>query len=212
MHPQAARAMTIGAVGVGALILAAAAARGDAPGGPEARAAIEICQRADTAAADERAALLEAGLARAELAVAANPQDPVAHFAIFCNLGRDLSHRSAWRLLGTLGDLRRARNAIDLALTLAPDYAPALAAKGAMLTQLPGMLGGDRDEGIRLLLRAVALSPEDAILRLTLAEGLRAVGERDAARVHAATAVTLLERAGPAQDLNSARALVASVE
>lgn len=202
--------MTIRGMSVGVLMLAAAAARGDAPSGvPQALAAIEICQRADAAPADERAALLADGLASAEAAAAASPQDAVAHFAIFCNLGKSLMHRSAWKLLGALGDLRRARNAIDLALTLAPDYAPALAAKGAMLIQLPGMLGGDRQDGIRLLLRAVALSPQDPKLRLTLAEVLKGVGELDAARAHATLAADILEHGGPADDLLTALALAA---
>lgn len=213
MHPRAPRAMAIRAVSAGALIVAAAAAGADLqPAGPQALAAIEICQQSDAAPADQRPALLDAGLALAERAAAENPRDHAAHFAIFCNLGRSLMHRSTWKLLGTLGDLRRARRAIDQALALAPDYPPALAAKGAMLAQLPRVLGGDREEGVRLLLRAVALQPADATLHLTLAEVLRDAGELDAARAEASTAIAILERAGPADDLVGARALAASVD
>src|SRR5205085_8885537 len=123
---------------------------------PEALAAIEICQASDSAPPDERAAMLDDGLARAEAAVAANPQDAAAHFAVFCNLGKSMMHRGVWKLFAALSDLRRVRNEVDIALALAPDYAPALAGKGAMIAELPRVLGGDKDEGARLLLRAVA--------------------------------------------------------
>lgn len=213
MHPRLQREMAISAVSACALIcVAAATCAAAASGSPEARAAIEMCQQSDDAPPDERSALLAAGLARAEAAVAADARDAAAHFAIFCNLGKSLMHRSAWKLFSALSDLRRAKAEVDLALSLMPDYAAALAGKGAMLAQLPRMLGGDKAEGARLLLRAVAVSPEDPKLRLTLAEVLRDVGELDAARAHASTAVGILERAGSATDLTSARALVASVE
>lgn len=214
MQSRAAREMVITAAGVGAIIVAAAAAHAGHPSsaGPQALAAIEICQQSDGMPPPERAALLAAGLALAEQAAATNPQDAAAHFAIFCNLGKSLMYRSTWKLFGALSDLRRAKNEIDLALTLAPDYAPALAGKGAMLAELPRVLGGDRDEGARLLLRAVALSPQDPKLLLALAEVLKDSGELDAARAHASTAIGILERAGPVDDLSSARAFVASVQ
>jgi hypothetical protein len=215
MDARAPRELVIGMMSVAALILAGTAARGGdhpASAGPEALAAIATCQRSDAALPDERAALLADGLARAERAVAANPQDAAAHFAVFCNLGKSLMHCSTWKLFGALGDLRRVRNEIDIALSLAPDYAPALAGKGAMIAELPRVLGGDKQEGARLLMRAVALSPRDAKLRLALAEVLKDVGELDAARAHASTAVGILEHAGAADDLSSARAIAASVQ
>ena len=215
MLPRAPREMAIRTVSATALILVAAVARGGdhpASASPQALAAIATCQRSEGAPPDERAALLAAGLAGAEEAVSANPQDAAAHFAVFCNLGKSLMHRSPWKLFGAISDLRRVRNEVDLALTLAPDYATALAGKGAMLAELPRVLGGDKEEGARLLLRAVALSPDDPRLRLELAEVLKDVGELDAARAHASTAVGMLERAGRADDLSTARAVAASVQ
>jgi tetratricopeptide (TPR) repeat protein len=214
MHRRAAVGMAIRSAGVVALVFWAAAARGGQPplGSPMAREALAICQRADDEPAAQRAAVLALGLTRAEEAVTADPQDAAAHFAVFCNLGKGLQIRSGWRLFGALGDLRRARKEIDVALALAPDYPGALAAKGSMLVQLPRLLGGDRAEGVRLLQSAVALQPDDPTIRLTLASILQSVGQRDAARLHASIALGILERAGPADELDSARTFVASVQ
>ena len=62
--------------------------------------------------------------------MSADPQDAVAHFAVFCNLGKRLQmKRDALGLFATLGELGRAQREIDIALALAPDYSAALAAK-----------------------------------------------------------------------------------
>jgi hypothetical protein len=157
---------------VAALVLWAAAARGGEPepGGPATRDAVALCHEADQVPVAERSAVLARGLARAEEAVKANPRDAVAHFAVFCNLGKRLEmERHGGELFATFGDLRRVQREIDVTLTLAPDYPAALAAKGEMLVELPRLLGGDRREGERLLRRAAALDPDDPRVRLMLA-------------------------------------------
>ena len=52
--------------------------------------AVALCHEADQVPVAERSAVLARGLARAEEAVSADPQDAVAHFAVFCNLGKRL--------------------------------------------------------------------------------------------------------------------------
>jgi len=47
-----------------------------------------------------------------------------------------------------------------------------------MLVELPRLLGGDAQEGERLLRRAVALDPDDTRMRLMLANVAQAAGER----------------------------------
>ena len=153
--------------------------RGQRLVGPATSDAVALCHEADQVPVAERSAVLARGLARAEEAVRVNPRDAVAHFAVFCNLGKRLDmERHGGGLFATLDDLRRVQSEIDVTLTLAPDYPAALAAKGEMLVELPRLLGGDPQEGERLLRRAVALDPDDTRMRLMLANVAQAAGER----------------------------------
>jgi tetratricopeptide (TPR) repeat protein len=135
-----------------------------------ARDALAMCRRVDSLPAADRQPLLEQGLALAERAIVTRPEDPVAHFAAFCNRGKRLE------LVGlsarVLGEVRRARRHIERTLELAPEWPEALAAKGALLIALPSLLGGDRAEGERLLRRAVALDPSNRQARERLGPAL----------------------------------------
>ena len=204
---------TTGRFVVAALGLCAAVAHGGQPQpAGTAAEALALCEQADQLSSAERWAVLARGLARAEEAVRVNPQDAVAHFAVFCNLGKRLElEQHGAGLFAMLGALRRVQREIDIALALAPDYPAALAAKGEMRIELPRLLGGDLQEGERLLRRAVALDPDDPRMRLMLANVLRISGERDQALAHAAIAMGILERAGSARELADARGLVASL-
>jgi hypothetical protein len=144
MHSRATAART-GRYFAASLVLSAVVARGGQPEpvGPATTEAVALCHEADRVSVAERSPVLARGLARAEEAVRADPQDAVAHFAVFCNLGKRLElERHGAGLFATLGDLRRVQREIDIALALAPDYAAALAAKGEMLVELPRLFGG----------------------------------------------------------------------
>ena len=214
MQPCASVGTTTARIGVVALLFWTAAASGREleSAGPVAREALAVCEDADRVPTAERAARLALGLERAEAAVQADPGDAAAHLAVFCNLGKRLRTRGGWGLLTVFSDLSRARKAVDAALALAPDYPGALAGKGQMLAELPRWLGGDRQEAERLLRRAVAIEPEDARMRLMLADVLRAAGQRDEARAHALAALGALERDGSEDDRATARMLVASLQ
>src|SRR5262245_24384083 len=139
------------------------------PGSFRALEALALCQ----AAAGEtdgtaRLALLDRGLTLAEVAVKADDADAAGHFAIFCNLGRRLQLRPLG--LGSLGDIRRVRRAIDHAQALVPLSAQVLTAKGTMLIELPRLLGGDREAGTRLLRQALAIAPGFADAERALAQ------------------------------------------
>src|SRR5262249_35682505 len=153
---------------VAALVLWTAAARGGEPepGGPATSDAGALCHQADRGPGPEPSAGPARGPARRGGAGRATPRDAVAHFAVFCNLGKRLEmERHGGGRFATLGDLRRVQREIDVTLTLAPDYPAALAAKGEMLVELPRLLGGDPREGERLLRRAATLDPDDRRVR-----------------------------------------------
>src|SRR4029077_12010215 len=66
---------------------------------PARRRAKRLRSAADQVLVAERPAGLARGLDRAEQAVRADPRDAVAHFAVFCNLGKRLEMKrrgGAW--------------------------------------------------------------------------------------------------------------------
>jgi len=179
------------------------------PSGTElSREAVSLClQAGETKREQERMALLERGLATAERAVAAAGDDAKAHFAVFCNLGRKLEEGGA--SLAGVAHVDRLKSEIDRALALEPHFVDALAAKGAFLVKLPALLGGDEDEGERLIRRAVELAPDYPPARLELAKALAEKGDEEAARAEAHDVITLAK--GEARVASEARALAADL-
>lgn len=149
------------------------------PGSAGASEALALCMAAEQAPATEQSPLLERGLALAEAAVAADSEDAKAHFAVFCNLGRELRLRP--RGLGSLRAVGRLKRAIDRTLELVPESVDALTGKGMLLFELPRFLGGDRAEAERVLHRALDLDPACGPAQVALARVLAARGSRAAA-------------------------------
>ena len=137
-------------------------------GSPLARAALATCYHASTLSEPARTALLVDAATEAEAAIAAMPEDPVAHFAAFCAGGRRLEAQGL--SMAAVLDLHHARQALETALRLLPEYADALAAKGVMLLRLPRLLGGDTELGVHLLRRAATLAPNNAATQQLLTQ------------------------------------------
>jgi len=133
-----------------------------------ARAALAMCRSVDALPPEQRIPRLDAGLVLAETAMRDDPTSALAHFAAFCNRGKRL--QLAGFSFGAFGEVRRLRREIDRALELAPGWSEALAGKGAMLVALPRLLGGDVEEGERLLRRALTLDPTNVEARIILKE------------------------------------------
>jgi len=145
-----------------------------------AAAALALCCEADQLSGAERQRVLMRGLELAQDAAAADPSDAQAHFAVFCNLGKQVQSRPLG--LRELGAIGRLRQELDTALELAPDDGEALTAKGAMLLALPRFLGGDVRRGEELLRTALIKDPTNAAARRYLTEALRSRGADDEAR------------------------------
>lgn len=117
------------------------------------RAALRTCEEPVASPGD-----LTRGLERARRLAAQKPSDARGHFAVFCNLARLVEQEGP--SLDALPKIDRARDSLDRALELQPNYIDAIVAKGALLIELPWLLGGDEDEGERLLRRALRLDAD----------------------------------------------------
>lgn len=130
--------------------------------------ALTLCQEADHLLGDERPRMLQRGLELAEAAEAADPYDAKAHFAVFCNLGKQLEvHRPSPDDVMAVGRLKRE---IDTALALSPGDPDLLASKGTLLIALPWFLEGDTRQGEELLRATLVQNPENGVTRLYLSK------------------------------------------
>ena len=162
---RAARALTLGL-----LLAMCTGARALPPGAPVAREAFDLCQLAEARSDDKRVEILTRGQVLAETAIRANDHDGLAQLALFCNLARRI--QTSGPSLSRPLEMLRALQALDRAVTLAPNDPDVLTAKGALLVQLPRLLGGDRERGEQWLRRALALDPHHDVARSYLADPL----------------------------------------
>lgn len=182
----------------------------DATGSPDARRAARLCNEAAAAGSEDAAAQLDQALALAEDAVRKDPKDAKAHFAVFCSLGRRAELDGSD--LEGLASLGRIQESLDRALALEPSFVDALVAKGRLLARLPWMLGGDADEGERLIRQALKLDPTSEVVRLHLAHVLIDQGEEAEARKLAHDAIERAEKSPERYVRVEAQTLVARLE
>jgi len=188
------RTLRAGAIAAATLIFAqpCLGLPSDPVGTTGSREALRTCHRGQAATEPEAGALLELSLDQADRAIAADDGDALAHFARFCALGEQARRSGA--SLSSLVKLWQIREAVDRTLEIAPDYSDALHGKGAFLCSVPRLLGGDPDEGERLVRRALEIDPEYVGARLFLAERLRERGDRAGAEAQVARALAAAER------------------
>ncbi|MDF0664554.1 MAG: hypothetical protein P0119_00615 [Nitrospira sp.] len=136
-----------------------------------------------------RLAHFQQGQTLGERAVAADEGSADAHFALFCNLGELL--RIDGESLTSLFGLRRMMKEIDRTLELDPTHIGARSAKGTLLVRLPSVLGGDSEQGERLLQQVIKQAPEAVNARLALAKVRCQHGHHQEAVALAADALAL---------------------
>ncbi len=122
----------------------------------------------------------------AQAALARNPDSAGANFVYFAAQGRILMADGITKNFMTLRSLDKQY--LDRAIRLDPNYPNALAAKGGVLLDLPSLMGGDADEGLRLLRRANQINPSGVGTRVSLARALARRGDTQEALAEARTA------------------------
>jgi len=158
-------------VGIALLLLLGGEARAVPVGSARAQEAVRICSDGDELTGEAQRHAFERGLALAEEVAESDPADAAAHFGIVCNLGKKMRLRGMSVL--NVFSLRRLRREIDRTLELAPDDPDALSAKGALLVNLPSLLGGDKEEAERLFRKVLSIDPDHAEALRYLPEALR---------------------------------------
>jgi hypothetical protein len=169
----------------------------------------EAVERLPAARKAEKLQRLAEGVELGEAAVAADERDGRAHLALGCNLGKQLRLSGlSWRVFG---QVRRVQAEIDRAHELAPDNPDVLAAKGQILRELPGALGGNRDAGTKLLARAVEVAPDHVPACLYFARAMADDGAPDA-RARLYEVVALAKKRGAAREEVEAQQLIAALD
>jgi hypothetical protein len=204
------RLFLVSALLAGTVGLLAPIARANDVSTAKAKDALRVCNEVDRMPADKQRKMdfLDKGVEMGEAAVAADDEDPRAHFALFCNLAKQCDMAGlSWRILGRL---RRMQAEIDRAYELSPRDPDILVSKGELLRRLPGPLGGDKEKGERLLILAVEIKPDHVPARLYLARALADDGAPEA-RAKAYEALALAKKAGSAREQAEAQELLASL-
>lgn len=107
----------------------------------------------------------QVGADYAEQALALNQQDAQAHFLYAANLGHIAQLKGV--LVSALL-IREVKGHVEQAVRLSPHHAPALHMMGMILDGLPWFLGGDAQEAVSYLERAIAADPNYTHARLNL--------------------------------------------
>jgi tetratricopeptide (TPR) repeat protein len=127
----------------------------------------------------KRIEVYQAGADYAEKALALNPQDAQAHFLYAANLGHIAQLKG---VLVSAFLIREIKGHVEESIRLSPHHAPSLHMMGMILDGLPWFLGGDAEESVIYLERAVAADPNYAHARLNLGKVYLKQGRAQAAR------------------------------
>jgi tetratricopeptide (TPR) repeat protein len=165
-------------------------------------------QRAERLA-DGWSAAYDRGIDLAERAIALDPRNADAHYALFVNLGRKSERTSTVAQARSIG---RLKELLARALELDPGHAHAWEAEGEMLMRLPWLLGGSEPKGLEALEHAAELEPTWSKPPLRLAEHWWKEGERERARGLATKARDLARAESDSDNLGEAEALLREID
>ena len=114
----------------------------------------------------QRISSYEEGAKISKKAILLDEKNANAHFYFAANLG------SAAQLKGRMASLftiKKLKTHVDRTLELNENHSYALHMKGMLLEKLPTLIGGDHDEALKYLQKAVEVKPDYAKARLDLA-------------------------------------------
>jgi hypothetical protein len=133
------------------------------------------------APADERKALLEAGIAAGRAAVAIEPNKPEGHFWIAANMGQLAEEHGLRQGLKYRGDIK---DELLIVLKLDPAFQQGSAdrALGRWYYKVPGLFGGSKTKSEEHLRKSLTYNPESTASRFFLAETLIEQGRKEEAR------------------------------
>lgn len=172
----------------------------------EAKRLAEAARAAFRDGDDKRdVASYDRGVELAERAIALDPANAEAHYALFLNLGRKSEESGMMSRMKNAGRLRKL---LERTIELDPRHAHAWEALGEMLLRLPGLMGGSEADGVRALERAADLEPNWPKPALRLAEHYAENGDGGKARRFAERARDLARAARDAESQKRAEELL----
>jgi hypothetical protein len=196
-----------GLVAALALSVAAASAWADQSAQDLANEAIAAC-KAGQAATDRagKVANFTRGEQLADKAIALDDNLVDAHYGRFCNLGESL--RVDGEKITSVFKLKDLMRELDKTLALDPNHVEALATKGALLVQLPRLLGGDVPKGEQMLRKVVRLDDNAVNSRIVLAKACKWKGENAEGVAFAQRALQIAKDEGRADKVAEAQSVL----
>jgi hypothetical protein len=136
---------------------------------------------AHTADEKERDATFKSGVEAGKAAVRLQPAKPEGHFWLGANIGKRAELEGGLGALGAAGDVRKEMEAVVKA---EPGYqgGSAYMILGQIDLRTPGLFGGSKKRAVEWMEKGLAFGPQNAFLRLRLAEAYLAVKRKEDAR------------------------------
>ena len=136
---------------------------------------------AHTTVEKERDATFKSGVEAGKAAVKLQPAKPEGHFWLGANIGGRVQADGGLGSLGAAGDVRDEMEAV---IKVDPGFQAGTAYMilGQIDLQVPGLLGGNKKRAVERMEKGLTYGPQNAFLRLRLAEAYLAVHRDEDAR------------------------------
>lgn len=137
---------------------------------------------------DAKLSRYQKGAEYARSAISHDPRSAWAHFWLAVNLGRIGQTKG---VMNSLFMVKEIRTEIETVLTLDPNHADALAVRGVINYEVPGLFGGDMKKSFQDLQKAIELRPTTTRFYVDLGEACIRAKEYARARQNLSTALNM---------------------